>query len=152
MATKSVKKKDAQETICQTAETKTKTPAKKRAASKKTVVKKAVKTAVKKDVTLKKSAPASVNTNSNAHLYIDYPVNSETICGQHYAIRVGASQDGYVEISFNNGEWIPCRFGGGYWWFDWIYFTPGKYSIAARLVAPDGNTILKTSPRKCSVC
>ena len=150
MATKSVKKKDSQEIISQTAEIKTKVPAKKRVASKKTAVKKTVKTIVKKAV--KKSDSVSANTNQNAHLYIDYPVNSETICGQHYAIRVGASQDGYVEISFNNGEWIPCRFGGGYWWFDWIYFTPGKYSIAARLVAPDGNTILETSPRKCSVC
>ncbi|MDR1696130.1 MAG: hypothetical protein LBR69_05835 [Endomicrobium sp.] len=149
MATKSVKKKDVQETISQTAEPKTK----KRAVSKKTAVKKTVKASpAKKNEDIKKAVSSDKNINSNAYLVIDHPANSETICGQHYAIRIGASQDGYVEISFDNGEWIPCRFGGGYWWFDWIYFTPGKYSIAARLVAPDGNTVLETAPRKCSVC
>ncbi|MCL2485677.1 MAG: hypothetical protein FWF00_06730 [Endomicrobia bacterium] len=156
MATKSVKKKEAQETISQPAETKVKVSAKKKtvkkAAAKKTAVKKTVKKAtVKKDAAVKKTV-IPVNLNFDGYLVVDHPVDMEIISGQHYAIRIGASQDGYVEISFNNGEWIPCRFGGGYWWFDWVYFTPGDYSIAARLVAHDGNTVAETAPRKCAVC
>lgn len=86
---------------------------------------------------------------SESYVVIDYPVEAEVIESGHYAIRIGASNDGYVEISFNDGEWIPCRFTSGYWWFDWMYFEPGEHTLAVRLVDLQGNTILETEPRKC---
>ncbi|MDR0485356.1 MAG: hypothetical protein LBH29_01365, partial [Elusimicrobiota bacterium] len=77
-----------------------------------------------------------------AYLCIDYPVESEQIsASHHYALRIGASNDGYVEISFNGGEWNPCRYSAGYWWFDMLYFKAGDYSLRARMADAEGKTI-----------
>jgi hypothetical protein len=48
-------------------------------------------------------------------------VKKKTSQAAEYVLRIGASLDGYVEISFNDAEWEPCRFASGYWWFDWKY-------------------------------
>ncbi|MDR1243783.1 MAG: hypothetical protein LBJ79_01135 [Endomicrobium sp.] len=93
----------------------------------------------------------NLKNDSNIYIVIDYPVESEAISSCHYAVRVGASGDGYVELSFNNGEWVPCRFSSGYWWFDWTCFAPGEHLISARLVNSAGNVILQTQNRKCKV-
>ncbi|MDR2436629.1 MAG: hypothetical protein LBD17_00945 [Endomicrobium sp.] len=89
---------------------------------------------------------------SDSYVVIDYPNEKEIISGIHYALRIGASSDGYAEISFNDGEWLPCRFSGGYWWFDWMDFIPGHYSVSARLVSHGGDVIVESSKRKCKVC
>lgn len=128
---------------------KKKTTAKKTTAKKSAAVKKTpAKTAVKKEV----KTEAKTNKNTNAYLLIDYPVEGDQISCGHYAIRVGASPDGYVELSFNNGEWHPCRYDDGFWWFDWVYFTPGNYTLAARMVDANGNVVIETAKRKCKVC
>lgn len=130
------------------------TKAKKVAKKTKKVVKK--KTPAKKIIKKKVEKPikkvTSMEKNKEAYLVIDYPVENEIIKGLHYAIRIGATPLGYVELSFNEGEWQPCRHGAGFWWFDWGYFTPGKYKIQARLVDANGEVVLKTLPRKCNVC
>jgi hypothetical protein len=95
---------------------------------------------------------SSLKGNSNAYVIIDYPFESENINSCHYAVRVGASCDGYVELSFNDGEWVPCRFNSGYWWFDWTDFVPGEYFISARLIDSKGDVILQTQNRKCKIC
>jgi hypothetical protein len=92
------------------------------------------------------------NDYLNAYLNIDFPTEGEIVSGLHYAIRIGASNDGFVEISFNEGEWNPCRFSGGFWWFDWGYFKPGDYVIKARLVSVDGDTVILIKERNCKVC
>ncbi|MCL2389602.1 MAG: hypothetical protein FWC85_04395 [Elusimicrobia bacterium] len=111
------------------------------------------KTAVK---AAKKSGAAngkiSVDSYAGTYIVLDHPVHNETIFGNHYAIRIGASQDGFVEISFNKGEWQPCRYAAGYWWFDWEYFMPGNYTIAVRLVDQGGETISQSDHRPCTVC
>ncbi|MDR1418052.1 MAG: hypothetical protein LBI80_02705 [Endomicrobium sp.] len=94
----------------------------------------------------------SLQGNPNAYVIIDYPVESENINSCHYVVRVGASCDGYVELSFNDGEWVPCRFNSGYWWFDWTDFVPGEYFISARLIDHKGDVILQSQNRKCKVC
>ena len=86
-----------------------------------------------------------------SYVLIDHPADGEIISGLHYAIRVGASDNGSVELSFNNGEWQPCRASAGYWWFDWGYFTPGAHKIIARLRSNDGATLKKSSAVKCEV-
>jgi ubiquitin C-terminal hydrolase len=91
------------------------------------------------------------NHQHRQYIIIDYPCESEKINGGHYAVRIGASGIGYVEISFNDGEWLPCRFNSGYWWFDWTDFNSGSHSISARLVSPKGEILLKTNYRKCIV-
>jgi hypothetical protein len=95
----------------------------------------------------KQAAPAV----PGAYVVIDHPSQNETVSGLHYAIRIGASENGNVEISFNGGEWIPCRPAAGYWWFDWGYFTPGEYTIVARLRSPEGTTIAESARVKCQV-
>lgn len=63
----------------------------KKAAEKKSVKKKIVKSVSKKD---------SVDeVTSSSYIVIDYPNEAEIINGLHYALRIGASNDGYVEIS-----------------------------------------------------
>jgi hypothetical protein len=115
---------------------------KKKVISQKTLVKKEIKS--KNEMQDEEIIPKS-------YIFIDYPIEFEKIKSYHYAVRIGASKDGYVEVSFNNGEWLPCRFASGYWWFDWMYFNPGSYILLARLVSPKGDIILETTARKCEV-
>lgn len=155
MATKVLKKKTATVSAAATT-TEGKQEVKKKAAVKKIAAKKkTVKTAAPKKVKAEKTVKTTKKTSKNypnAYLIIDHPIDMETIYGNHYAIRIGASPDGYVEISFNNGEWQPCRYDAGYWWFDWTYFSKGDYAIAVRLIDPNGNSIVETTPRKCRIC
>ncbi len=89
--------------------------------------------------------------NSNSYVLVDYPVENETVYGDSYVLRIGASFDGYVEVSFNDSEWHPCRFASGYWWYDWTYFKPGNIKIVARLVGNDGKILKISDIRKCKV-
>jgi hypothetical protein len=89
-------------------------------------------------------------TNS-AYITVDHPTQGEIISGLHYAIRIGASGEGAVEISFNDADWNACRPAAGYWWFDWGYFTPGMYKISARLIDSSGKVIKKSSVNKVKV-
>ncbi|MDD4166603.1 MAG: hypothetical protein PHN29_06235 [Endomicrobiaceae bacterium] len=139
-------------------------------------VKKSVKTAVTgKEVEKKKSVAKSIKkfaakkpavsnpepkkqeqvketvTNSNSYVLIDHPCEKENITSSEYVIRIGASMDGYVEISFNDAEWEPCRFASGYWWFDWRYYKPGNVKISARLVSNEGQILKLSDARKCKV-
>lgn len=127
----------------------------------------AVKTVAKKKVVAKKKTSASKATSTkkvnssakskeleakkNSYVIVDYPVENETIAGNNYVLRIGASTDGYVEVSFNSGEWLPCRFASGYWWFDWNYFKSGNVTIAARIVGSDGKVVKLSDIRKCKV-
>ena len=127
----------------------------------------AVKSAAKKKVVAKKKSSVSkassvkkVNSSvkskeleakKNSYVIVDYPVENETIAGNNYVLRIGASTDGYVEVSFNSGEWLPCRFASGYWWFDWNYFKSGNVTIAARIVGSDGKVVKLSDIRKCKV-
>ena len=109
----------------------------------------------KKATTIKKNIRDEkilINTaNPNSYIVIDYPFESEIIAGSDYVIKIGASKDGYVEISFNDSEWKPCRFASGYWWFDWKYFQPGKFKIVARLLNSENKVIKISDTRNCKV-
>jgi hypothetical protein len=121
---------------------------------KKATVKKEKNTAVKKAPNAVKEVKASANTDikPNAYLVIDYPVENDVLqANGHYAIKIGASHDGYIELSFNGGEWVPARFSDGYWWFDWMYFGAGEYTLAARMVGHDGKVVAETDLRKYAV-
>ena len=114
---------------------------KKNSSSKAASTKKVNSSAKSKDLEAKK----------NSYVIVDYPVENETIAGNNYVLRIGASPDGYVEVSFNSGEWLPCRFASGYWWFDWNYFKSGNVTIAARIVGSDGKVVKLSDIRKCKV-
>lgn len=130
--------------------------AEKEVAKKKPVVKStkkvvAKKPAVKKEETKQQESIIEIAPNSNAYVIVDHPCEKEIINSSEYVIRIGASLDGYVEISFNDSEWQPCRFAAGYWWFDWKYYQPGNIKISARLVSNDGQIIKLSDVRKCKV-
>mgnify|MGYP000892598991 CR=1 FL=1 len=111
----------------------------------------AKKIAVKKEEPKQQEAVIEIAPNSNVYVVVDHPCEKETINSSEYVIRIGASMDGYVEISFNDSEWQPCRFASGYWWFDWKYYQPGNIKICARLVSNDGQIIKLSDARKCKV-
>ncbi|MBO7611366.1 MAG: hypothetical protein J6T23_04045 [Elusimicrobia bacterium] len=122
--------------------------------SKKKVVAKK-KSSVSKAASTKKvnssAKSKELEAKKNSYVIVDYPVENETIAGNNYVLRIGASTDGYVEVSFNSGEWLPCRFASGYWWFDWNYFKSGNVTIAARIVGSDGKVVKLSDIRKCKV-
>ena len=128
------------------------------AAAEKPVKKTVKKASVKKETAAVAKAPKAAkriktSANPNSYLVIDYPVENDILqASGHYVIRIGASPDGYVEVSFNGGEWVPARFSDGYWWFDWVYFSQGDYTLSARMIGQDGKPVIKTSPRKYTVC
>jgi hypothetical protein len=115
---------------------------------KKTVRARKPKAAVVKESARTTATAAAQSAVPSPELYIliDYPVDNETVSGLHYAIRVGASDAGFVELSFDGGDWQTCRAAAGYWWFDWGYFSPGTHKIVARLCDQDGKTLKKSSP------
>ncbi|MBR3653838.1 MAG: hypothetical protein IKN62_00180 [Elusimicrobia bacterium] len=142
MATKKVKK-----VVKSESSSAVKPVAKKKVVAKKKSVSKAVST--KKVNSSAKSK--ELEAKKNSYVIVDYPVENETIAGNNYVLRIGASTDGYVEVSFNSGEWLPCRFASGYWWFDWNYFKSGNVTIAARIVGSDGKVVKLSDIRKCKV-
>lgn len=114
----------------------------------------AKKKTVAKEAPVKKACCPSENElveNNKSYVIVDYPIENEIIGGNNYVLRIGASTDGYVEVSFNSGEWLPCRFASGYWWFDWNYFKSGNVTIEARIVSSDGKIVKSSIIRKCKI-
>lgn len=97
-----------------------------------------------------KASPAAKETSSS-YVVIDYPTEGELVSGLAYVMRLGASSDGFVELSINGGDWTPCRHAAGYWWFDWGYYVPGPHKITARIVDAAGKVIKTSAVRKCTV-
>lgn len=125
--------------------------AKKKPVAKSTKKVVAKKPAVKKAEPKQQESVIEIAPSFNAYVIVDHPCEKEIISSSEYVIRIGASMDGYVEISFNDSEWQPCRFAAGYWWFDWKYYQPGNIKISARLVSNDGQIIKLSDARKCKV-
>ena len=102
----------------------------------------------------KKAAPlkteAAAASFPTSYVVIDYPVENELITHPSYAIRVGTSGNGVVEMSIDGGEWTYCRYALGFWWFDWANYPAGSHRIVARLRDNDGKELNKSKIRKCS--
>src|ERR1019366_449379 len=71
------------------------------------------------------------------YIWIDYPVQNETLTGPHYNVRLGVGGANLVEISIDKGPWLPCRLTSGYWWYDWSQIALGKHTLVARIRTPD---------------
>lgn len=80
-----------------------------------------------------KTLEGNVATQTKA-ITVDYPQENETITGRNYTFRVSTPAEAdIVEMSINNGPWMPCRSDVGYWWYDWSDVQPGKHQIRARM-------------------
>ncbi|MBN1621641.1 MAG: hypothetical protein JW871_03520 [Endomicrobiales bacterium] len=102
-----------------------------------------------KETALSQQKPKRKTPFSDIYVIIDHPKQGEVVSGQHYAVRIGASDKGMVEISINDTEWQPCRQSAGYWWFDWSQPNPGNNKIIARLKNEKGRTLKKSIICEC---
>jgi hypothetical protein len=82
------------------------------------------------------------------YVVIDHPITGETMISNHYAIRLGASWGGVVELMIDDSEWMTCRHNSGYWWFDWHNIPAGAHKLVARLVDNNGTVLKKSTIRK----
>jgi hypothetical protein len=99
-----------------------------------------------------KPSKKSTASYPNSYVLIDYPKDNEMIIGgSHYAVRIGASGEGAVELQINGPEWLPCRFNAGYWWYDMHDLKAGAKKITARLLDSTGKVIKKSPVCKVTV-
>lgn len=75
-----------------------------------------------------------------ARVAIDFPCKEETIRSDHYTLRIGAAEEGQVEVSLDGGPWQPCRPAQGYWWFDWSGYGAGRHRAVAQVNTANGET------------
>lgn len=72
------------------------------------------------------------------YLWIDYPQQKEMLHASDYVIRLGVGGADLVELSIDQGSWLPCRATSGYWWYDWSAIAPGEHTLVARMKTWDG--------------
>jgi hypothetical protein len=82
------------------------------------------------------------------YIWIDHPTEGERLRGPVYVIRLGVGGADAVEISFDKGNWLPCRYASGYWWYDWTNISSGRHTLVARMHTPEGRWY-KTPTRNC---
>ena len=84
----------------------------------------------------KKTAPAKTGAavkNDGSCVVLDHPQQGEKIASPDYTLRVGTVGDvERVEISIDQGPWLPCRYSVGYWWHDWTGYPAGRTVPARR--------------------
>lgn len=90
----------------------------------------------------KKTAPAKTGAavkNDGSCVVLDHPQQGEKIASPDYTLRVGTVGDvERVEISIDQGPWLPCRYSVGYWWHDWTGYPAGRHQAEAKAWARDG--------------
>jgi hypothetical protein len=96
---------------------------------------------------LKPSRRKVKTAQQKRYVRVDYPMEGDVIASETYTFRISASPTERIEISIDNGEWLPCRPSVGYWWYDWLDFSAGPHSLRAR-IPPAGNRDLKSKPRQ----
>lgn len=66
-----------------------------------------------------------------------YPGEGEVLDSSRCRFLIDAP-DRRVEIAIDGEGWRSCRRGGGYWWFDWAGFEPGRHQALVRCEGPRG--------------
>jgi len=70
---------------------------------------------------------------------IEYPKMDESIGSREYTLRIAAPEAvDAVDVSIDQGPWLPCRKDVGYWWYDWSGYAEGAHEIIARTRAASG--------------
>lgn len=79
------------------------------------------------------------------------PSEGEVVALPAYAFHiVAATGVESVEVSIDQGEWLPCREALGLWWFDWSGYEKGQHELVAR-ARITGGISAGSSPRLFSV-
>lgn len=78
---------------------------------------------------------------------VQCPAEGEEICGTVYSFNIAAAPGILgVDISIDQGDWLPCREALGLWWYDWTGFAKGEHRIEARAFIGEG-IMASSSPR-----
>ncbi|HBL15717.1 MAG TPA: hypothetical protein DD417_02850 [Elusimicrobia bacterium] len=88
--------------------------------------------------------------NKSADLNLEYPESNEKVNLGWYTFRIASNVTGPVEVSIDDGPWMPCRESVGLWWFDYCCELPGKHKVVARVTNELG-MVSKTAARSFSV-
>ena len=75
---------------------------------------------------------------------VDYPKTGERVVSREYAIRISAEARAVVEVSIDDGAWLPCRRAVGFWWRDWSDYRAGPHSVFARVTLHRARRILSS--------
>lgn len=80
---------------------------------------------------------------------IDFPAQDETICSREYSLRISAPESsGNVDVSINQGPWLPCRKAAGHWWYDWSGYDAGEHEVIARARAAEASRWMVSLPHE----
>ena len=83
---------------------------------------------------------------SATRLVLYYPQAAETVVSRQYTLRFSAPEGApAVEVSIDGGEWRPCRFAVGHWWYDWENYTEGSHQLRARASTDGGELTVERS-------
>lgn len=65
---------------------------------------------------------------------VEYPRQGEVVAQPSYTLRISVApgQADAVEVSIDQGAWLPCREGLGLWWYDWSGYAQGEHELTAR--------------------
>lgn len=77
---------------------------------------------------------------------IDCPCEGETVARPFYTIKIAADSTTGVEVSIDQGDWMPCREALGLWWFDMSGFDAGEHEVIARTDLGNG-LMVSSAPR-----
>lgn len=77
---------------------------------------------------------------------IECPCDGEAVARPFYTFKIVADSATGVEVSIDQGDWMPCREALGLWWFDWSGFDAGEHELTARTHIGDGLKI-SSAPR-----
>ena len=84
---------------------------------------------------------------NHAAVWVSFPQENEMITHPSYTMQIGTAPGaGQVEISVDQGDWIPCREALALWWHDWSGYDAGEHEVVARAKRDDGS-LLNSEPR-----
>lgn len=70
---------------------------------------------------------------------VDFPAQDEAIASAHYTFRLSAPERAEsVDVSIDQGPWLPCRKAEGFWWYDWSGYGDGAHELIARTPGKSG--------------
>ena len=80
---------------------------------------------------------------------VEYPCQGEAIARPSYTLRIAVAPGSAdaVEVSIDQGAWLPCREGLGLWWYDWSGYAQGEHEITARTHTAGGGYAASTPCR-----
>jgi hypothetical protein len=86
--------------------------------------------------------------NKDATVRVEYPSEGAVIARPSYAFHIAATPGAAgVEVSIDEGDWMPCREAVGLWWYDWSGFENGEHELTAR-AHMGGGISTRSAPRR----